>query len=100
VGGQEGVREDGQSQAADLAAAGHSRMFRINHAFTPSYIPLRVIEKVNKYPHHTINKVYFLYSCQMQSYLITITYGLAAKHTWLEGMQGFFFTFLEGFVCG
>lgn len=30
----------------------------------------------------------------------TIAYGLAANHTWLEGMQGFFVTFLKGFVCG
>lgn len=53
---------------ADLAAAGHSRMFRINHTFTPSYIPLRVIEKVKSIPHQAINKVYFLYRCKMQSY--------------------------------
>ena len=45
VGGQETVeeREDGQP---DSASAGCNSVFRINHTLTPSYIPLRVIEKV------------------------------------------------------
>ena len=45
VGGRETVeeREDGQP---DSALAGCNSVFRINHALTPSYIPLRVIEKV------------------------------------------------------
>ena len=45
VGGRETVeeREDGQP---DSISAGYNSAFRINHSLTPSYIPLRVIEKV------------------------------------------------------
>ena len=84
TGGQESAGETGQSQVVDLAAAGHSRMFRINHTFTPSYIPLRVIEKVKIYSCY----FYFLYICPMQSYDWTDC-GLYMNCVWLVEMWSF-----------
>ena len=45
VGGRETIEEREEGQP-DSVSAGYKSAFRINHALSPSYIPLRVIEKV------------------------------------------------------